>query len=103
MATIALFFAGAFLCNAVPHLVSGMLGMPFPSPFAKPMGIGDSPPVVNFLWGFFNLLVGMFLLARHPVAVDFGPGFVTFLAGVLVMGVQLSHHFGKVMRNRAPK
>ena len=37
---IALFFAGAFLCNAIPHLVAGLQGQPFPSPFAKPPGRG---------------------------------------------------------------
>jgi hypothetical protein len=35
---IAYFFGGAFLANAVPHAVSGMLGRPFQSPFAKPPG-----------------------------------------------------------------
>ena len=33
-------FGGAFLANAVPHLVSGMMGRPFQSPFAKPPGEG---------------------------------------------------------------
>jgi hypothetical protein len=31
-------FAGAFLTNAVPHFVSGVMGRPFQSPFAKPPG-----------------------------------------------------------------
>jgi len=29
---------GAFLANAVPHFVSGMMGQSFQSPFAKPPG-----------------------------------------------------------------
>ena len=35
---IAYFFGGAFLANAIPHFVSGVMGHPFQSPFAKPPG-----------------------------------------------------------------
>ena len=35
---ISYFFAGAFLANAVPHFVSGVMGRVFQSPFAKPPG-----------------------------------------------------------------
>ena len=50
--------------NAVPHLVSGVMGRPFQSPFAKPRGEGLSSSTVNVLWGFFNLAVG-YLLVCH--------------------------------------
>lgn len=103
MNSIALFFAGAFLCNGLPHLSSGLQGQPFPSPFAKPMGIGDSSPPVNFLWGFFNFLVGIALLSRHPLAVGFNPDFLALIVGILAMGAQLSLHFGKVRRSRSAK
>ncbi len=66
MTYVALFFAGAFLCNCIPHLAAGLMGMPFPSPFAKPSGKGDSLPLVNFLWGAFNLIAGLVLLVRNP-------------------------------------
>lgn len=39
---LAYFFGGAFLANAVPHFVSGVMGMPFQSPFATPRGEGLS-------------------------------------------------------------
>jgi hypothetical protein len=55
---IASFFAGAFLCNCIPHLACGLRGETFPTPFANPRGKGPSAPIVNFLWGAFNLLVG---------------------------------------------
>src|SRR5258708_9527156 len=58
------FFAGAFLTNAVPHLVSGVMGRPFQSPFAKPRGEGLSSSTINVLWGFFNLAVGYLLACR---------------------------------------
>ena len=77
---VAAFLAGAFLCNCVPHLTCGLRGEIFPTPFAKPRGKGPSSPLVNFLWGFFNLLVGLFLLSRHSVAVDLSPGFAALTA-----------------------
>ncbi len=61
---IAYVFGGAFLANAVPHLISGMMGRPFQSPFAKPPGQGLSSSTVNALWGFFNLAVGYVLICR---------------------------------------
>ena len=56
------FFGGMFLCNAIPHLASGLTGRPFQSPFAKPPFRGLSSPVVNILWGLFNLAVAYTLL-----------------------------------------
>ena len=61
---VSYFFGGAFLANAVPHFVSGMMGKPFQSPFAKPPGQGFSSSTVNALWGFFNLVVGYLLVCR---------------------------------------
>ena len=62
--SVSHFFGGAFLANAVPHFVSGMMGRPFQSPFAKPPGRGLSSSTVNVLWGFFNLVVGYLLVCR---------------------------------------
>ena len=59
---ISYFFGGAFLTNAVPHFVSGVMGRPFQSPFAKPPGQGFSSSTVNVLWGFFNLAVAWALV-----------------------------------------
>ena len=39
---VSYFFAGALLTNAIPHFVSGVMGRPFQSPFAKPPGQGLS-------------------------------------------------------------
>jgi len=96
---IALFLAGVFLCNSIPHLAAGLRGEIFPTPFAKPRGKGPSSPLVNFVWGAFNVLLGTALLARHPVAVDFNPAFIAFVAGALAIGLYLSIHFGKVRRD----
>jgi hypothetical protein len=96
-----LFAAGLMLCNSVPHLCAGLQGRPFPTPFAKPRGVGDSSPPVNFLWGTANLLIGLFLLVQHIGAIGLNPDGALLLGGVLVAGGYLSHHFGKVMRDRA--
>ena len=94
---IAYFFGGAFLMNTVPHLVQGVSGSPFQSPFASPPGIGLSSSTVNVLWGLLNLLVAYGLVARvgrfdlrqskHVVALSLG---------ILVIALMLAHHFGKL-------
>ena len=98
------FFGGAFLANAIPHAVSGMMGRPFQSPFAKPSGQGLSSSTVNVLWGFFNLVVGYVLICRVG---DFD---LKDTADVLAMGVGaflialfLARHFGRFHGGNAPK
>jgi hypothetical protein len=59
---VASFFGGALLANFVPHLVAGVSGRWFPTPFAKPPFRGPSSPVVNVLWGLVNLVVAYVLL-----------------------------------------
>src|ERR1700729_1600794 len=61
---IAYFFGGAFLANTVPHLVNGISGSSFQSPFASPPGEGLSSSTVNVLWGLFNLTVAYLLICR---------------------------------------
>jgi hypothetical protein len=94
---IAYFFGGAFLANAVPHFVSGVSGHSFPSPFAHPPGEGQSPALVNVLWGFANLVIGYLLICkvgtfdlrrwRHVLLAG---------AGTLLMAVMLARAFGKL-------
>jgi len=93
---IALFFAGAFLCNAIPHLVAGLQGQPFPSPFAKPPGRGNSPALVNFIWGAVNALIGLFLLSLFPPVLGLNGECVAVALGAVLLGLGLAHHFGRV-------
>lgn len=95
---LALFFAGALLCNCVPHLAAGLQGLPFPTPFATPHGVGDSPPLVNVLWGFLNLLLGASLAVRHPTPLAANLGTVALVAGALALGLFAALHFGAVRR-----
>lgn len=100
MSYVALFFAGALLCNSIPHLGSGLQGRPFPTPFAQPHGVGDSSPFVNFLWGFANFLAGMLLLSRHPVEMGLNASLLTVVIGALAIGTFTSFHFGRVQAQR---
>lgn len=95
---VALFFAGAFVCNALPHLAAGLRGENFPSPFATPRGKGPSSPLVNFLWGGFNAVVGAALLVAHPFAPGINAASAALLLGVLAIGIFTSVHFGRARR-----
>lgn len=59
---LACLFGGVFLANCLPHLVAGVSGRSFPTPFATPPFRGPSSPVVNVLWALFNLAVAYALL-----------------------------------------
>jgi hypothetical protein len=48
---IAWFFAGAFLVNTIPHVVQGVSGNKFQTPFASPRGVGESSAQMNVIWG----------------------------------------------------
>jgi len=93
---VLLFLAGVSLINALPHLVKGLCGEPFPTPFARPRGVGDSPPLTNFLWGFVNLALGIGLTLNRLPHVDRDVGLALLAAGGLTIGVYLALHFGKV-------
>ncbi len=92
---IADFFGGAFLVNAVPHFVNGVSGRPFPTPFAKPPGRGDSSPVVNVLWGSLNAVAAWVLLVLVGEAAIHRVGDVVAAeAGGVVLAVLLARAFG---------
>ena len=101
---ISYFFGGAFLSNAIPHFISGSMGQPFQSPFAKPPGQGLSSSTVNVVWGFFNFAVA-YLLIRH--VGDFNPHFVAPMAtlglGFLLMGLMSARRFGKFHGGNTPE
>lgn len=95
---VAYFFAGAFLINSVPHLVQGICGNRFQTPFASPPAVGESPPLFNVLWGFVNLAVGGWLLHYFfpPVLPPPLSACIAGFVGALVMALWLSTHFSKV-------
>ena len=97
------FFAGVLLCNCIPHLAAGLRGEPFPTPFARPHGVGLSSPVLNFLWGTLNATVGIAFLAFRPIVLRVNLETASFLIGFLLIGIFLSLHFAKVRQNNFQK
>jgi hypothetical protein len=97
------FFGGAFLSNAVPHFVSGVMGRPFQSPFAKPPGQGLSSSTVNVLWGVFNFAVAYTLICRVGVFSLRSTTHVAALGlGFLLMGLVGARQFGRFHGGNSP-
>lgn len=94
---IAWFAGGAVLANAVPHLVSGLTGRPFQTPFAKPPGEGLSSATVNVLWGFGNLVIA-YLLICQVGAFDLRAvsDIVALGLGMLLICLFSARHFGRL-------
>jgi hypothetical protein len=96
-------FGGAFLTNAVPHFVSGVMGRPFQSPFAKPPGEGLSSSTVNVLWGFFNLAVGYMLTCRvGEFDLHSTEDVIALGLGTLLMALLMARMFGRLHGGNAP-
>src|SRR5580704_14418705 len=101
---VSYFFGGVFLANAIPHLVSGMMGRPFQSPFAKPPGQGLSSSTVNVLWGFFNLVVGYVLICRVGSFSLRATDHAAFLGlGILLMSLISARSFGRFHGGNSPE
>ena len=93
---LAYFLGGAFLANSLPHLVNGISGRSFQSPFAKPPGKGLSSPTVNVMWGFFNLAVAYLLIVLVGGFNIHNPWQVGIVgAGILAMSLMLARAFGR--------
>jgi hypothetical protein len=101
---VSYFFGGIFLANAVPHFVSGMMGRPFQSPFAKPPGKGLSSSTVNAVWGFFNLVVGYILVVRvGSFSLHSTVDVAVLGVGVLLISLQGARHFGQFHGGNTPE
>jgi hypothetical protein len=93
---VALFLGGAFLANAVPHVVNGVSGRAFQTPFAKPPGRGVSPSSINVVWGFINLFIAWLLLIRlGGFDIQSWVHISMTMLGALVMAMNLARHFGQ--------
>lgn len=91
------FFIGALLANCIPHIVQGVCGNKFQTPFAKPRGVGESPAIVNVVWGFSNVVIAIVLLrvvevpSPWPISL-----WIAALAGAFALALYLANHFGEV-------
>jgi hypothetical protein len=101
---VSYFFGGMFLTNAVPHFVSGVMGNPFQTPFAKPSGKGLSSSTVNVLWGFANFVFAWLLLLRVG---NFDPQSIAciapFAVGALLISLFSARHFGQFHGGNTPE
>jgi hypothetical protein len=101
---VSWFFGGLFLANGVPHFVSGILGKPFQTPFAKPPGKGLSSSTVNVLWGYANLVIAWLLLLRvgqfNPRSIGC---IVPFAAGAFLISLFSAKHFGELHGGNTPE
>lgn len=100
---VSYFFGGAFLVNAIPHFVSGLMGRAFQSPFAKPPGKGLSSSTVNVLWGIVNIVIGWLLTFRvggfNPYS---GTHMLAVGLGGLLMSLMLAKSFGRLHGGNSP-
>jgi hypothetical protein len=96
---LAYFLGGALLANAIPHLVAGIAGKSFPSPFASPPFMGLSSPPVNVAWALVNLVGAYFLLVRTGrLDLHTWPHAGVCFAGFAAMAFQCSRSLAR--RNR---
>lgn len=101
---VAYFFGGAFLTNSVPHLVQGLSGSAFQTPFASPPGAGLSSSVMNVLWGGLNLVLGYLLVCRvGSFELRRNRHVVVFGVGALLMALELAYKLGRLHGGVLPK
>jgi hypothetical protein len=97
-------FGGAFFANALPHFVSGTMGRPFQTPFARPPGQGLSSPSVNVLWGGANGVAGYLLVFRvGAFDVRTGGDVAALGLGVLAMALMNARWFGRFHGGNTPE
>jgi hypothetical protein len=99
---VSYFFGGIFLANAIPHYVSGMMGRPFQSPFAKPPGKGLSSSTVNVLWGFFNAVAGYLLVRVGNFDLESISDVLALAVGALLISLLMARHFGQFHGGNSP-
>lgn len=93
------FLAGMFMANSVPHLVTGIAGQQHMTPFGR-----MSSAMTNVVWGFINLLLGLFLLGLAtgsgmitlPWEANLtGTNLVVFVVGGFVMAIMAAWLFSR--------
>jgi hypothetical protein len=93
---VSYFFGGAFLANAVPHVVSGLMGRPFQTPFAHPPGQGLSSSTLNVVWGFINLVIAyLLILCVGNFDLRAAEPTIALGLGALLLSVLMAKRFGR--------
>ena len=89
---IGWFFCGVFVVNTLPHLIHGVAGEKFPSPFDKPHGKKLSSPTLNVIWAFINLSIFSTIFYFNQFSYTAIHG-VIMLIGAFAMAIFLSRYF----------
>jgi len=101
---LSYFFGGLFCANAVPHFVSGTMGRPFQTPFAKPPGEGLSSSTVNVCWAIFNIAVGYVLICRiGDFDLKSTPDVAAGGLGAVLISLFSARHFGRFHGGNSPE
>jgi len=90
---------GAFVANFVPHFVSGITGLEFPTPFANPPppeGVSSAP--LNVVWALGNLIAGYLLLRFGKFSLKEWPVVVFVFIGFALMSLMLANVFSEIPR-----
>ena len=87
------FLSGIFIANTIPHLIQGISGNSFPSPFSNPPGKGLSTPIINVYWGLFNLVVGYLFYKLGKISKEKIWSIIIFFLAFAIMCIQLSITF----------
>jgi hypothetical protein len=82
--------AGVFLTNSLLHLIHGINGDAFPTPFADPPGTRLSSPVINIFWAVFNIIIGVLLLKTGKVSFRNKYTVILFICGIGFLGLIFS-------------
>ncbi len=82
---IAAFLAGIFLFNAIPHMVQGICGKSHMTPFSPKSG-----PATNVVWGWINILIGLWLLKISNVGMWKFGGWFAFCIGGFAISLSLA-------------
>ena len=87
------FLAGFFIFNGLPHLFQGISGKKHMTPFKR-----VSSPLLNVVWAFTNLAIGVLVLGFKPNgALNFpiGVKFWAFMAGGFLLSLTAAMLFGR--------
>lgn len=76
------FLSGMFLANGVPHFIKGGLGEKHQTPFGK-----RSSALINVLWGWLNLIVGVVILHFGHVWSHLYRAFALLAIGALLLTI----------------
>jgi len=90
------FMAGGIFINVLPHLLNGVSGRPFPSPFSDPPGVGLSSPAANVVWAVINFLIAAAFVYFAKLNQRHRSICIAYFAGAVSMAFYLANYFGRL-------